>query len=239
MAHYSQQQFVSVCAKYLKKNNLNFNNLEVLDVGSFDLNGSNKKFFGPKYLGVDLVEGPNVDQVLSGENLDKLNKKFDISISCEVFEHAENWKKIFESMSKSLKNTGVLIFTCASTGRIEHGTLRSNVSESPGTMNSYYKNLTKKDFENNFNLHEMFEKYFLFYNFYSFDLYFIGIKNLKFINFDFKLFKKEVNNIKSDTNTIFYKRLFYSYILSDKKYQNFRFFRRQLVNFVLQLLRIK
>ena len=41
--------------------------LEIIDIGSYDVNGSYKPFFdrpGWKYTGVDLAAGPNVDVVL-------------------------------------------------------------------------------------------------------------------------------------------------------------------------------
>ena len=76
--------------------------------------------------------------------------------------------------------------TCASKGRTEHGTKRSDffysmvhkyeVNGSPGTNDEYYKNLSKKDFFKNFNINGIFENYFFFYNIHSFDLYFIGQK---------------------------------------------------------------
>ena len=232
MAHYSQEKFVSICSKYIKSNIKNFYNLDTLDVGSLDLcQTNNRKYFGNKYLGIDLAEGPNVDKILNGADIHLLNKKFNIILSCEVFEHAENWSNIFKSMIMNSDEKGIVLFTCASTGRIEHGTLRTNPGESPGTNSNYYKNLTKKDFINKFDLDKYFEKYFFFYNYYSLDLFFIGIKNLKYVSFDFEAFRQEVTNIKSDIKVIFYKRLFYSHIMSDKFYQNFRFLRRKIINF--------
>ena len=71
---------------------------DVLDVGSYNVNSlvNYRKLIGNcNYLGIDLIEGPGVDLVLKGENINKLNKKFDIIISAECFEHAENWKYIF------------------------------------------------------------------------------------------------------------------------------------------------
>ena len=238
MAHYSQEQFALICANHLEANNVNFNKYNVLDVGSYDLNGNLKKFF-PKndYTGVDLVNGPNVDLIHKGEELETLNKKFNITISCEVFEHAKNWDKIFQSMYNVLKDEGVLIFTCASQGRLEHGTLRTNPGESPGTMSDYYRNLNKKDFTSRFDLKTMFDQHYFYYNYYSLDLCFIGIKSEKLIKLDLDKINSEVKKIKSETKTIFLKRLFYSSILSDKAYQNFRFFRRKIVNSFLKIFK--
>jgi hypothetical protein len=73
-----------------------------------------------------------------------------------------------------------LIITCASTGRIEHGTARSVKSNySPGTTAvgwDYYMNLTQEDFERNFNISAMFRHHH-FYAVRSYhDLYFFGVK---------------------------------------------------------------
>ena len=240
MAHFSQEKFIDIASTFLKNNYSDFHQKSVLDVGSLDINGNCRKFFGQDYIGVDLVEGPNVDHILDGENLEKLNKKFDIVISCEVFEHAFNWKKIFISMYNSIHSSGgFLIFTCASKGRLEHGTLRTNPNESPGTLSNYYKNLTRKDFENSFDLRKMFKKYIFFYNYYSFDLYFFGIKNLDLKELNYKSFIYSVKNIKSENKKIFFKRIFYSIVLSDKNYHNFRFIRRKFQKFFSKILLLK
>ena len=42
MSHYEQQKFVEICFEQLKNKN-NFKNFSVIDVGSYDLNGSIKK----------------------------------------------------------------------------------------------------------------------------------------------------------------------------------------------------
>ena len=95
MSHFEQKQFVNFVLDELKQIK-NFDNFSVLDVGSYDVGGSIKEFFSKnEYTGVDLIKGPNVDVVLDGSKLDKLNQKYDIVISCECFEHTKNWKEIF------------------------------------------------------------------------------------------------------------------------------------------------
>lgn len=236
MAHYSQRKFVEITTQYLKDNISNYNNLSVLEIGSNDLNGNNKKFFGNNYLGIDIIQGKNVDVVLNGEDISKLNKKFDIIISCEVLEHASNWDNIFQAMINNLTSKGIIIITCASTGRIEHGTRRTNPGEDNANTD-YYQNLTKKDFTKKFSLNNIFEAYFFDYNYYSQDLYFLGIKKNFFTPIIFKNYKNEVKKIKNERNEIFYKRLLYSHIMSDKNYQNFRFLRRNIVNFFLKIFK--
>ncbi|MDC0974962.1 methyltransferase domain-containing protein, partial [Candidatus Pelagibacter sp.] len=150
MSHFEQKKFVEFSLDELKKKN-NFNNLSVLDVGSYDVGGSIRDFFKKNnYIGVDLIKGPNVDIVLSGTELYKLKKNFDIVISCECFEHAKDWREIFLSMHNVCEDDGYVIFTCASRGRIEHGTLRTINSDSPGTTGTYYKNIFKSEFIKSF-----------------------------------------------------------------------------------------
>lgn len=43
-------------------------------------------------------------------------------------------------------------------------------------MSDYYKNLTEKDLNNVLNLNELFSSWNSYYNLFSSDLYFIGIK---------------------------------------------------------------
>ena len=87
-----------------------------------------------------------------------------------------------------LKPDGLFCFTCASTGRAEHGTRRTSPNDSYGTignledMNDYYKNLTIIDINEVLELNKLFSVWESYYNAESKDLYFVGIKknnNLK------------------------------------------------------------
>jgi len=228
MSHFEQKKFIEFSLDELKKKN-NFNNLSVLDVGSFDVGGSIRDFFKKNnYIGVDLIKGPNVDIVLSGSELYKLKQKFDIVISCECFEHAKDWKEIFLSMYNVCEDNGYVIFTCASRGRIEHGTLRTINSDSPGTNGTYYKNIFKSEFIKSFDLKKMFQKYEVIYNFKSSDLYFIGKKGKEDKNINFTNILKKVKNLKNNNRKIKIFRIIFSYLLNDKNYQNLTFFRRSI-----------
>ena len=87
-----------------------------------------------------------------------------------------------------LKPDGLFCFTCASTGRAEHGTRRTSPNDSYGTigklddMHDYYKNLNIIDINEVLDLNKSFSNWESYYNSESKDLYFIGIKknnNLK------------------------------------------------------------
>ena len=81
-----------------------------------------------------------------------------------------------------LKKDGLFLFTCASTGRPEHGTRRTTPNDSYGTrgnledMSDYYKNLTEKDLNDVLNLNDLFSQWDTYYCKSSKDLYFLGIK---------------------------------------------------------------
>jgi len=234
MSHFEQKKFIEFSLDELKKKN-NFNNLSVLDVGSFDVGGSIREYFEKNnYTGVDLVVGPNVDIVLSGSELHKLKQKFDIVISCECFEHAKDWKEIFLSMYNVCEADGYVLFTCASRGRIEHGTLRTINSDSPGTTGTYYKNIFKSEFIKSFDLKNMFQSFKVIYNFKSSDLYFIGKKGSEDKDIDFTNIEKKVKNLENKNRKIKIFRIIISYLLSDENYQNLTFLRRSIKKIFVQ-----
>ena len=75
MSHYEQLEFIKIISKEIKILN-KYEYWTILDIGSYDVNGTVKKIFPlNKYLGIDLAKGPNVDVVLNGDQLDKLKKK--------------------------------------------------------------------------------------------------------------------------------------------------------------------
>ena len=227
MSHTEQTKFITDCLTLVKND---FNNPDVLEVGSYNVNSivNYREFIGNcNYLGIDLIKGPGVDLVLDGENINKLNKKFDIIISGECFEHAENWKRIFKQMINNIREHGYIILTIASKGRLEHGTKRTINSDSPGTTGDYYKNITKRDFFKNFNIDILFEDYFFFYNIHSYDLYIILRKKKKNNNIQLieKLYSNLYRNFPKFTNL---KRFIICSIIGDKNFQNLRFLRKRL-----------
>jgi SAM-dependent methyltransferase len=123
-----------------------FTNAKVLEVGSLDINGSIRPFFeNCDYLGVDLGEGRGVDMVAKGEELDFPDGAFDTTASCECFEHNEKWAKTFQNMVRMTRPGGLVFFTCATTGRPEHGTRRTTPQDAP-FCGDYYRNLVAEDF---------------------------------------------------------------------------------------------
>jgi len=160
-----------------------FINKRVLDVGSGDINGNNQFLFeNCEYNGNDVVNAKNVTIVSKTKDLPFANESFDTIISTECFEHDPEYKDSFIKIYNLLKPDGLFCFTCASTGRPEHGTRRTSPSDSYGTignledMSDYYKNLTEIDVNEVLPLNNLFSAWDTYYNSGSKDLYFVGIK---------------------------------------------------------------
>lgn len=153
MAHIQQLQFVKSISRSLIND---YSNRKIIEIGSYDVNGSVRQFFHKScYVGVDLIHGAGVDIVCEGDKVDHADNTYDIAISCECFEHNPKWSETFENMHRMTKEGGVVLFTCATTGRPEHGTTRTAPKASPGTQAlnwDYYRNLTQDDFEKKVNL---------------------------------------------------------------------------------------
>ena len=174
MSHYEQQRYISNVKEWFPQF---FDNQRVLEIGSLNINGTLRDFFANcDYTGVDIAEGPCVDVVCEGQNLDYPDKSFNVAISAECFEHNPYWAETFTNMTRMASD--IVIFTCASTGREEHGTSNAHAFCSPLTVAKgwdYYKNLTREDFESQFPLDEWFTDRFFITNEESHDLYFYGL----------------------------------------------------------------
>jgi SAM-dependent methyltransferase len=166
MAHSTQQDFIS----YVKNKFPNlFENVKVLEIGSLDINGTMRSFFSNcDYLGIDVGEGNGVDLVCQGQEYDAPDESYDVCTSGECFEHNPYWAETFANMVRMCKSNGLVLFTCATTGRKEHGTTRTDSGSSPLTVGigwEYYKNLDEQDFRGSFE--ESFDEIFSEYEFHS------------------------------------------------------------------------
>ena len=160
-----------------------FNNKRVLDVGSGDINGNNRDLFeNCEYEGNDVIQTKNVTIVSKTKDLPFIDNTFDTIISTECFEHDPEYKESLIKIYNLLKPDGLFLFSCASTGRAEHGTKRTSPSDSYGTigyiedMENYYKNITEIDLNDVLNLNNLFSVWDTYYNSETKDLYFVGIK---------------------------------------------------------------
>lgn len=178
MAHLEQQSFLDNLRNKFPER---FENCSVLDIGSLDINGNNRFLFkNYKYIGVDVGPGRNVDVISKGHEY-KSDEKYDIVISTECFEHDMFYPETIKNCVELTKIGGLFTFTCASTGRPEHGTRKSKPQDAPLIINElewgdYYKNLTENDIRGVLDVDKIFSEYYFEYNPKSYDLYFWGLK---------------------------------------------------------------
>ena len=177
MAHFQQLQFVAMLARHMAAD---WTGVADVEIGSADVNGSIRPLFpGSHYTGVDLAAGPGVELVASGHDVALPSDSVDLAISCECFEHNPMWRETFVNMHRMTRPGGIVVFTCASRGRLEHGTARTRPFDSPSSLAvswDYYRNLNREDFEP-LPLATMFEDHAFFRNEVSKDLYFAGRKS--------------------------------------------------------------
>lgn len=171
MSHPNQLQFVKSVKEFYPHL---FTKTSVLEIGSLNINGSVRQFFeGCNYLGVDLGPGLDVDMVCQGHLLPFTDDSFDVVISCECLEHDKHWAETFKKMCALSKN--LVIMTCATIGRAEHGTFTKDSDAAPFT-NDHYRNLSIHDFVNLVDFHRIFKDFGFVINSESHDIYFWGKK---------------------------------------------------------------
>ena len=155
---------IDVFVRSVKEQHPNFfNNTKVLEVGSYNINGTIRGHFAEcDYTGIDLHEGDDVDIVCSGHKFDP-GFEYDVVASTDCFEHNPYWLETFERMHLLCRDGGLVFFTCATEGMPVHGTreVRPDLSPYVAEHWNYYQNRTEKDFETVFDLADMFS----FYNF--------------------------------------------------------------------------
>ena len=214
MAHTEQRNFCkSVKAKYPDF----FKNKKVLDIGSLDINGSNRDLFeNCDYTGLDVGEGKNVDIISIGHLFNGPDNHFDTIISTEVFEHDMFYEETIKNVMRMLKPGGLFLFTCGAPGRPEHGTRRCGAFCAPLLLEvseewaDYYKNLTPDDFKVISKFNETFpDCYFEIKDTdieIPSDLYFYGIKDgveIKYNQFNDDVFVVDCwPNTKEKENTL-------------------------------------
>ena len=103
----------------------NCSNLNILEIGSLDINGSVRDFLEPfagQYIGIDAQKGKGVDLVVDGATYSKPNH-YDVIVCCEVFEHTPDWKQIIKLSMGNLVDGGIFITTMAGEGRPPHSAI--------------------------------------------------------------------------------------------------------------------
>ena len=95
----------------------NLEGKKILDVGSYDVNGTLKPIFEKGiYTGLDMESGPNVDVVSDAHNIPFDNEHFDIVTSSSCFEHDDMFWVTFLEMCRVVKPGGYLYVQAPSNG---------------------------------------------------------------------------------------------------------------------------
>jgi SAM-dependent methyltransferase len=176
MAHVDQRKFVEKIKNELPQY---FDNIRVIDCGSYDVNGNIRDVFtNCEYVGVDNHPGPNVDWAIPLHHIDtptvRVNK-YDTVVSCEMLEHDYYWERSLKKMYSILKPNGLLLITCAGYNRREHGV--EEFASDP--TRAHYENITVAHLLRALDLEFLFSDFGIEYNGSGGemgDFYFWGIK---------------------------------------------------------------
>lgn len=94
----------------------------VLEVGSFDVNGSPRSVLAPlgpaAYIGVDVAPGPGVDDIVPCEKLADWagDTCFDVVVSTEMLEHVRDWQACVRNLLEVVADGGLLLVTTRAPG---------------------------------------------------------------------------------------------------------------------------
>lgn len=115
--HKSSYDHMACCVETYLSQDISLN---VLDIGSYDVNGSYRALFDHrswKYTGVDLSAGPNVDVVLQSPYvLPFPSCSQDVVVSGQVFEHVEFFWLSWLEMVRVTKPGGLIFLLAPSRG---------------------------------------------------------------------------------------------------------------------------
>ena len=199
MAHIQQFQFFQSVAK---QHHEFFTGGRVAEIGSLNINGSIRECFKSyEYIGFDISEGDGVDDVQQGQLISSLSGYYDVTVSAECFEHNPFWVETFSNMLRMTRPGGLVIFSCATTGRQEHGTTRTSPNDSPLSTKlgwNYYRNLDANDFLETFNMAGWFDGFHFLICPQTFDLYFYGIRSQQLKALDEERFIKGALTIEQE-----------------------------------------
>lgn len=179
MAHNAEREY---CTSVQNRFPTHFKQKRVLDCGSLDINGNNRYLFTDcDYTGIDVGVGKNVDIVSTIHEFESEDSNYDLIISTECFEHDMHYRESLLNIVRMLKPGGMFLFTCATTGRPEHGTRRTSPKDAPllsGEWSDYYKNLTEEDIREVLPVEDVFSEFEFKVHTQHRDLFFYGIKKI-------------------------------------------------------------
>src|SRR5262249_8256986 len=153
-----------------------------LDIAALDANGNNRFLFDAQSicLGVGLASGSNVDLVCPAHELRLPDATFDVVISTERLEHDRYWAATLRNAARMLRPGGLLLVTCATTRRPEHGTRPTARQDAPllvlvdDAWADYHRDLTEEDFRAALDIPGTFQFADFSVGRETHDLYFVG-----------------------------------------------------------------
>lgn len=162
-----------------------FSGTKILDIGSANINGSNRPWFDDScdFIGLDIAEYKDVDVVSIAHRYNAPDASFDVVLSTNQLEHDMYWQQTLEKMVKLLKPKGLMFFQTTH-DRPEHGTVSKSPDDSL-TVNfgdeqwaNFFKRFTITEIKEFLKPDDIFEKYEIIYAPLEDlrDVYFWGIK---------------------------------------------------------------
>lgn len=124
---------------------------KVLEIGSLDINGSQKTydFLGTnkswremigceEYIGIDLIKGREVDQVMDAHDLAWKDNYFDLVLCMNMIEHDSDIQQTLREGYRVLKPGGLFLLTTVDETHPEH------MEEQAAELNLPYNHITEK-----------------------------------------------------------------------------------------------
>ena len=138
-----------------------------------------------------------------GHELHLPDENVDVIVSTECFEHDQFYPLTLKNLIRMLKPGGLFVFSCATTGRPEHGTRRTTPEDAPFTQGfgdwcDYYKNLEESDIRAVLDIDSIFESYSFSIGMETNDIYFFGIKHGTLNNRNDYSFQIQKSNLRLD-----------------------------------------
>jgi len=107
---------------FIRANLPKLDGIRVLEVGSYNVNGSVRPLIeldAVTYTGTDMRPGPGVDVVCDAADVGRLGV-FDLVISTEMLEHAEDWQEALRGIVRATRLNGDILLTTRGPGAGYH-----------------------------------------------------------------------------------------------------------------------
>lgn len=99
----------------------NLKDLSTLEIGSRNINGTVRWSFKGPYIGIDFIDGPNVDMIMDAHDLKFPDATFDVVVCTEMLEHDSAFWITLSEIRRVLKKDGHFLMTTRGNGFLEHG----------------------------------------------------------------------------------------------------------------------